>query len=50
LDLALIKATDPPARAINDPEFLNLEVMLAKFVQRAHLLGHVIAEAQKSMT
>ena len=33
--------------AIDDPEFLNLEVMPAEFVQHAHLLGHVVAEAPK---
>ena len=47
LHRALVEAADPPARAIDDPEFLDLEVMPAEFVQHAHLLGHVVAEAPK---
>src|SRR6185312_15942877 len=47
LQRSLVEAADPPAAAIDDPEFLDVEVMPAEFVQDAHLLGHVVAEAPK---
>jgi hypothetical protein len=45
LHRALVEAAGPPAHAIDDPEFLNLEIM-PEFVQHAHLFGHVVTEAR----